>query len=922
MYYCIVLKIVLTLIYVNFFENIIANNKDSLVDIFDRKAEKLFNEGDYSTSFYYNKKILEYKENNIKKISKESFAKSYYNIAMNLFFLFDYCNSINYLDKAEAIYFSDTIKYKDKLISVYILKGIIYYNKGDYKRAEFVLNHAIRLLNTCNDGIKTLDDKKIKAYNAIASVYYELKEYNKSLYYYKKAEEIAILSKDLNSISSIKTNIANTATKINDAKIALKYYEDAASIILKMKKLNYFDLLSINNYLIFLIKSNNFKKAKILLNAINNICYKNKSDFAINYLICNIHGDAYFYCDNKIDSSIYFFEKALHFYKNLFKNSIDINYINTLKSLGKAYYKRYLLKNNLKDLYNASKHYQFVIDNIEKLKNSFLTQESRIFLMENEYDIYFDAISILFKLSEMSNNTKFYEEAFYLSEKLKGSILYRMIKENEAKIKSGIPDSILEKESEYKRLITLYREMIYEELKSENSRNNIISKWESKIMEYENKYERLLNYLENNYKNYYNLKYNTTPFGIKEIQKKLKNNDIIVDYIVGDTVLYTFLISKKNFVVNKVNINNNFSEAIKKIYSIVSNINFSKDHDSNFLDLTKSLSYAYMILLKPFEKNIHKKHLIIIPDNMLYYVPFELLLTNYNDFNVFNYKKLPFLIKKHSISYEYSCRLFLENRAKRINNLIKHKVALFAPQYDGRFLSRFRGTRQYNYRKDLFPIPGALQEVEKISNIFLSDIYKGNKASEKNFKMYASNYNILHFAMHTIIDNENPMYSKLVFAEPEDSIEDGFLNAYELYNLTLKADMVVLSSCNSGKGNISKGEGIISISRGFSYAGCSSLLLTLWEIEDAVSSELMVSYYKYLKRGYSKDKALQLAKLTFIENQPPLFSNPIYWAPYVIYGNENSICIRFYYIPILLLVVVSFFILFLLFIRRINSKNK
>jgi len=162
-------------------------------------------------------------------------------------------------------------------------------------------------------------------------------------------------------------------------------------------------------------------------------------------------------------------------------------------------------------------------------------------------------------------------------------------------------------------------------------------------------------------------------------------------------------------------------------------------------------------------------------------------------------------------------------------------------------------------------------------------------ATEKTFKNEAENYSVLHLAMHAIIDNENPDYSGLAFSTKNDKTEDGFLHIYELYNLDIRAELAVLSACNTGSGKIQKGEGVMSLARAFFYAGCPSVVLSLWAVDDNASAVIMKNFYKYLKKGLPKNKALQQAKLDFIQQAKCNHAHPYYWAPFIQAGNTDSI---------------------------------
>jgi CHAT domain-containing protein len=142
--------------------------------------------------------------------------------------------------------------------------------------------------------------------------------------------------------------------------------------------------------------------------------------------------------------------------------------------------------------------------------------------------------------------------------------------------------------------------------------------------------------------------------------------------------------------------------------------------------------------------------------------------------------------------------------------------------------------------------------------------------------------------------DDNPLNSWLAFTtaesnDPADTIEDNRLYAYEIYNLPLNADMAVLSSCSSGFGKMHKGEGMMSLARGFYYAGCPSVVMTLWQVSDKSSSELMTDFYKYLKRGKSKQEAMRLAKIDYLDSSDDLTSNPYFWSGFVVLGDSSPI---------------------------------
>ena len=268
------------------------------------------------------------------------------------------------------------------------------------------------------------------------------------------------------------------------------------------------------------------------------------------------------------------------------------------------------------------------------------------------------------------------------------------------------------------------------------------------------------------------------------------------------------------------------------------------------------------------------------------YIPMDVLLTRDTDLQSLDFARLPYLVKENLVSYNYSASLML-NRNAHIK--IYPKLIAFAPDYSQKLAASKTRGRTFVYRKDLAPLPGAREEAETAGRYFCSTIMTGSNATETAFKKEAPRYAILHLAMHTIINNENPLYSKLAFSEDTDSLDDGLLNTYEIYNLKLRARLAVLSSCNSGNGIYSKGEGVISLGRAFMYAGCPSILMSLWKIEDKSSVELIRDFYQELSKGKRIDESLREAKLRFLSDADPLTAHPYFWSGYAAIGNIEPV---------------------------------
>ena len=193
-------------------------------------------------------------------------------------------------------------------------------------------------------------------------------------------------------------------------------------------------------------------------------------------------------------------------------------------------------------------------------------------------------------------------------------------------------------------------------------------------------------------------------------------------------------------------------------------------------------------------------------------------------------------------------------------------------------------------RSGELPLPGALEEVSQIAAILPSRTYVGREASEEQFKKVAGDYPVLHLSMHALVDEQNPVYSQLLFSPGADSLEDGFLTVGEIYHLQLQAQLAVLSACNTGYGQLKTGEGVISLSRAFAYAGVPSTLMSLWKVPDDATADLIARFYQNIHQNADKATALHQSKLAFLDNTlQAAQAHPFYWSGFVLSGNSGAI---------------------------------
>jgi CHAT domain-containing protein len=238
-----------------------------------------------------------------------------------------------------------------------------------------------------------------------------------------------------------------------------------------------------------------------------------------------------------------------------------------------------------------------------------------------------------------------------------------------------------------------------------------------------------------------------------------------------------------------------------------------------------------------------------------------------------------------------------------VNEKNKIKVLAFAPRYT---VGETMKILQKTY--PLVPLPGVEKEVNKISKIVDADYFVGVEATEENFRKNAEKFDILHLAMHAFINDSLPAFSSFAFtrSNSDDPTKNGVLTTADIYNLKLNAKLTVLSACNTGIGQLNKGEGVMSLARGFLYAGCPSIIMSLWEVEYESGTEIITAFYKYLKKGKSKDESLRLAKLEYLNSVCSRRAHPLYWLGFVSIGDNSALYNSYdYYFFIVFILALS-----------------
>lgn len=751
--------------------------------------------------------------------------------------------------------------------------GLVYYNAGKIRQAEEQLLMALQIR------LKLLTENHeliAASYNDLGLVY-SRHDPDKALTYYEKALPIyqALHGQEH---AKIAINYANTGVLYQNLELfgdAINNLETALSIWNKIPQTSArkaFVLYQLG-YTYQLMKNNGAAEAffKKSLQEYT-LSYGEKHPDIANVL--NVLGnlkkssDAY-------DTALVLFQQGLQAnLKNFTPTSVShipalIDYYNGNYLLYSLMYKAQTLEAKhfgktlrFTDLSLALDHLTACDALIDKLRQQITHEADKISLGVVANEVYADGVRIATHMSEvaLSNRKSYRAKAFYFAEKSKSAVLLDAISDVKAKAFAGIPAELLDEEQHLKNSIALCTQKLSQKPSQEEE-----TKLRETLFILNRQYQNFISKLEERYPEYFNLKFNTTTPSPADLQKVIDDKTALLSYFIDDSkpsqesMLYIFCIRKKKLHITTHGLAKDFN---KQLTGFRNSIYYSDQKTLN------EVGYRLGKLLLPSLKK-STTNLVIFPTGRLGIIPFESLLTKRAKEEV----RVPYLLRKYAIRYEFSASLALQKKA--VERLTSPSIFLCAPV-------------TFAEIDNLTNLPGTEQEVKAIGGLFENQVASQKivthaEASEGMVKSgELKNYNFLHFATHGIVDEVNPELSR-IFLHKSAAQEDGYLFSGEIYNLQLNASLVTLSACQTGLGKISKGEGVIGLSRALIYAGAKNIIVSYWSVADQSTAELMTNFYKELVNNRSAlSSALQKVKLDMLNGKA--YAAPYYWAPFVLIG--------------------------------------
>jgi len=831
---------------------------------------------DYDSTTYYYERSLEIK----RKISKDpySLAVSEYNLGIVYEDLGMPEKALEYYHAAEGNLLNSEVE-NTFLSDIYVGIAHIHFYSGDTERAEF---YADKSLQEGLDNYGSDNPNITFIYTSYANILEYQERYQESIELLERSLDIRRRSYGENHRWTCETyyDLANVYRLDGQLEKAEELYKRAIEIGRQIGNRQY--LAYAKTYLsgMFIEQNKNLDQAeKLLLSSLEEqeVIFGDKNE-----VVAEIYSRlANLSRIRKEEQSFFeYIEKSL-FSSNYDKDSLQkviapYHALETIMLQSSWYEDRFEEKKQYSSLEKAYDLLDEQIQLIYHIQRNFSTDRSKINLANEYRKVFESGLDLCWKLYENSGETQYLEKAFDLSEINRNSTLLSGLQDIKNRMISELDEVELQKKKELRSELEKVKMDLYYEQSAESPDKEFLNELLARRIQLTVSLDSLDAIIASKYPRYHDLKSQITDINLSDVQEKLGENSQLLEFFLGQKNLYSFSITHDTVVLLR-------SEKAQEVLNHTEKLKERLTQRRDVVAVSKAL---YGLLL---EGQIHpeKEELIVVPDNVLNYIPFEILTDSRENHVIDNY----------AISYSAGVRIFLELSNDFYQYDKEKNWAGFAPSYE-----------------DDLRLFSNQDEVRSIADEIGGESFLGEFATRDNYLKNNRSYKILHLATHAEIDNKNPLYNKLIFA-------DGGLTASDIYLSDTRAEMAVLSACNTGFGKLEKGEGVMSMARAFHFSGVPSVVMSLWKVPDGSTKQIMRLFYKYLGEGNSKSVALQKAKLGYLSaTSDSALRHPYYWAGFVINGNTEALDLKTSNLPLLL--GISGLVLILILVGFVSRKTR
>jgi CHAT domain-containing protein/lipopolysaccharide biosynthesis regulator YciM len=747
--------------------------------------------------------------------------------------------------------------------------GLMLKNSGEYIKALDLLSEALAIHRELND------QKRVgETLNVMGNIYRRLGEYEAAL---RTHQENVGIMKTLGNEQGVATGIMNLGILYKNLERKEKAVEQYESALELFKKLEHEEgiLNSLTNLGSTHQELGNLEMSETCLReALEKSQAMNYKD-AVTSNMNNLANTLNF--SGRLDEALTLLEEALPMAEELNKPELTVA---VLLSIGDNYERR-------GEYDTAMSYYHQALKVVESQRVSLLSEQYKAGYFSRQRYIFESIVHLLGKMDRIDPSADYAARAFHIAEQGKARAFLDLLAESLAGVRQGSDENLIGRQTALlAEMAKIQKELQNESMKPERN-FEILENLKGQLSELERRQKDLEIEIREKNPRYSELQY-PRPVTIEEVQKSvLDGKTVMLAYFLGDSSSSLWAVSNKRF--------SHFILPERKILEDqIEILRYALEHpeEENPDFFAGSSHRLYELLIQPAEKSIPKnKRLIIIPDGILHLLPFEILTTGEIEANT-SYGKLPYLIRRNAVCYCQSASVLAKLMEERRTKKAKSERTLFAmgdPVFEtgsdssaGPAESHLTGSTPFQR------LEHSGEEIKNIASLFpekQTTLLLRDQATEENLKHSGAlqNADYIHLATHGIVNERKPDFSGLLFPQTTESEEDGFLQAAEIFNLPLRADLAVLSACETGLGKMVRGEGIIGLTRAFMYAGAPSVVMSLWRVSDISTAELMQRFYaNIMKKNMDKAEALRRSKISMIQSKE--FCHPFYWSAFILTG--------------------------------------
>lgn len=789
--------------------------------------------------------------------------------------------------------------------------GDVYTVLGDMEKSVQIFTEALKLSREYKFDMTERD-----CLNKLGDIYADFGDYERAEIYYKESANLIFQYKNVSASYSF-TNLGKIAFYKGETSKALEHFQKALTTVRE------------EEHRLGTTKSseagmvNNIGRMQYELGKTENAVTSFNESLSISGQFINFDAQAaslrylgkIYLEKGDAEKSLEYFNQALGIYRNIEDTP---NIASTLLFIAKAELKK-------GDVNTAQTITEEAIKLVETVRRKIKTAELRDSFSANLQDFYSFYIEILMRKNAIESNKNYAIKAFEANEKRQARGLLNLLAESKTNIREGVDAKLLEKENDLQNLLSARLENLTKTL-GKKPKAETIEILKREIEEIRSEYEQIQTQIRTSSPRYAALTQPKT-LSLKETQTEVLDTDsVLLEYALGEQKSFLWIVSKNDFQAIELPSKSDIEKTSRLFYEALTARNkqvkfetaTERDDrifiaDSDLQKYSKELGEKIITPAMPFIQN---KKLLIVADGALQYVPFASLRSPKS--KVSSSKLVEkYLIETNEIISLPSVSMLAILRKETTNRQIPTKtlVVLADPIFDKND-ERFQKIAKRKKAKTEFV---AVSNVKTRSADFSltrnsfelprlpftrreADLISANVPNDQREKLLdftaskqaamssdLADFQYVHFATHGFINNEHPELSGIIFSMLDENgkEQDGFLRVGDVYNLKIPAELVVLSGCRTGLGKEIKGEGLVGLTRGFMYAGAKRVAVSLWDVNDESTSELMGKFYAEMlgSKKLSPAKALRQAQMAMIKDKN--HHNPYYWAAFTIFGETR-----------------------------------